>query len=60
VMTDTRPAITRRLPQGTGIIATDSARQAHNRPAITGVQGWFGSVSDCVDAALTGQWNGRA
>lgn len=59
VMSDTCPAISRRLPAGTKIIATDSAKQAHYLPAITGVQGWFGSVSDCVDAALTGQWNGR-
>ena len=44
----------RRLPAGTKVIATDSAKQAHYLPAITGVQGWFGSVSDCVDAALTG------
>jgi len=58
-MSDTCPAISRRLPQGTRVIATDSAKQAHYLPAITGVQGWFGSVRDCVDAALTGTWNGR-
>ncbi|WP_105383903.1 aconitase X [Neorhizobium alkalisoli] len=60
VMSDTCPAISRRLPSGTRVIATDSAKQAHYLPAITGVQGWFGSVRDCVNAALTGTWSGRA
>ena len=37
----------------------DSAKQAHYLPAITGVQTWFGSVADCVEAAVSGRWNGR-
>lgn len=59
VMSDTCPAISRRLPPGVRVIATDSAKQAHYLPAIAKVQGWFGSVRDCVDAALTGTWRGN-
>ena len=40
------------------MVATDSAKQAHYLPAITGVQTWFGSLEDCIDAALTGEWSG--
>lgn len=59
VMSDTCPAISRRMPKGVRVIATDSAKQAHYLPAIANVQGWFGSVSDCVNAAISGQWQGR-
>lgn len=58
VMSDTCPAISRRLPPGVRVIATDSAKQAHYLPAIAKVQGWFGSVTDCVEAAVSGQWQG--
>lgn len=58
VMSDTCPSISRRLPKGVRVIATDSAKQAHYLPAITKVQGWFGSVGDCVDAAISGEWTG--
>lgn len=57
VMSDTCPAISRRMPKGVRVIATDSAKQAHYLPAIANVQGWFGSVQHCIDAALTGRWN---
>jgi predicted aconitase len=60
VMSDTCPSISRRLPQGVRVIATDSAKQAHYLPAIAKVQGWFGSVRDCVDAAISGEWQGAA
>jgi len=58
VMSDTCPAISRHMPKGTKVVATDSAKQAHYLPAITGVAAWFGSVKDCVEAAVTGNWNG--
>lgn len=58
VMSDTCPAISRRVPQGVRVIATDSAKQAHYLPAIAKLQGWFGSVRHCVDAAITGEWRG--
>jgi predicted aconitase len=58
VMSDTCPAISRHLPKGVRTVATDSAKQAHYLPAITGVEAWFGSVRDCIEAALSGTWNG--
>jgi hypothetical protein len=58
VMSDTCPAISRHMPKGVRTVATDSAKQAHYLPAITGVEAWFGSVRDCVEAAVSGTWNG--
>ncbi len=58
VLSDTCPAIGRVLPKGTKVAATDSAKQAHYLPAIMNVETWFGSVEDCIDAALTGRWRG--
>ena len=45
VMSDTCPAISRLMPKDTRVTATDSAKQAHYLPALTGVQTWFGSVA---------------
>ncbi|WP_172299228.1 aconitase X catalytic domain-containing protein [Pseudoruegeria sp. HB172150] len=59
VMSDTCPSISRRLPQGVRVIATDSVKQAHYLPAIAKVQGWFGSVQQCVDSAIAGEWLGK-
>lgn len=58
LMSDTCPAIGQFLPKGTKVVAMDSAKQAHYLPALMGVQGWFGSVADCVEAAVTGRWQG--
>jgi predicted aconitase len=58
VMSDTCPALSRHMPKGACTVATDSAKQAHYLPAITGVEAWFGSVRDCVEAAISGTWNG--
>jgi predicted aconitase len=59
LMSDTCPAIGQFLPPGTRVIATDSAKQAHYLPAIMDVQGWFGTLAECVDAAVTGTWRGE-
>lgn len=58
VMSDTCPAISRRLPQGVRLMATDSAKQAHYLPAITGIGGRFGSLKQCVETAIDGVWTG--
>ena len=58
LMSDTCPAIGRVMPKGTMVVATDSAKQAHYLPAIMKCQTWFGTVEQCVDAALTGRWRG--
>ncbi|HET7133629.1 MAG TPA: aconitase X catalytic domain-containing protein [Gammaproteobacteria bacterium] len=58
VLTDTCSAIGQALPPGTKVAALDSAKQVHYLPAIMGIEAWFGSTADCIDAALTGRWNG--
>lgn len=59
LMSDTCPAIGQFLPKGTRVIATDSAKQVHYLPAIMKVQGWFGTLENCVDAAVTRTWRGE-
>lgn len=58
VLTDSCPAMSRTAPEGTRVFATDSAKQAHYLPAILGIEAWFGTTRDCVEAALTGRWDG--
>jgi predicted aconitase len=58
LMTDTCSAIARAVPQGTKVVALDSAKQSHYLPAIMGIEAWFGTTEDCIEAALTGRWNG--
>jgi predicted aconitase len=58
VLTDTCSSIAQSIPPGTKVAALDSAKQTHYLPAIMGIQGWFGSTADCINAALTGRWNG--
>ena len=59
VMTDTCSAFAQAMPPGTRVAALDSAKQAHYLPAILGVQAWFGTTRDCIEAAVTGRWNGE-
>jgi predicted aconitase len=58
VLTDTCSSIAQAVPPGTKVAALDSAKQTHYLPAIMGIQAWFGSTADCIQAALTGRWNG--
>lgn len=58
VLTDSCPAMSRSAPSGTRVFATDSAKQAHYLPAILGIEAWFGTLEECVDAAVTGKWRG--
>jgi predicted aconitase len=60
VLTDTCSSIAQAVPPGTKVVALDSAKQTHYLPAIMGIQAWFGTTTDCINAALTGRWNGRA
>ena len=59
LLTDTCSAFAQALPAGTKVAALDSAKQAHYLPAIMGVQAWFGSTEDCINAAITGRWAGE-
>jgi predicted aconitase len=56
LMTDSCSAMSRAVPKGTRVVALDSAKQAHYLPAILGVQAWFGTTSQCIDAACSGRW----
>ena len=58
VLADSCPAMSRAAPTGTRVFATDSAKQAHYLPAILGIEAWFGTTAECVNAAVTGRWNG--
>jgi predicted aconitase len=58
VLADSCPAMSRVAPQGTRVFATDSAKQAHYLPAILGIEAWFGTLDECIDAAVTGRWRG--
>ena len=57
LMTDSCSAMSRAVPAGTRVVALDSAKQAHYLPAILGVQAWFGTTGQCIDAACTGRWS---
>ena len=59
VLTDTCSSIAQAVPPGTKVVALDSAKQTHYLPAIMGIQAWFGTTADCINAALTGRWDGR-
>jgi predicted aconitase len=59
LMSDSCSAMSRAVPKGTRVAALDSAKHAHYLPAIMGVQAWFGTTADCIDAACTGRWNGK-
>lgn len=58
LMSDSCSAMSRAVPKGTRVAALDSAKHAHYLPAIVGLQAWFGTTADCIDAACTGRWNG--
>lgn len=46
------------VPKGARVAAVDSAKQAHYLPAIMGIQVWFGTTAECIQAAITGRWTG--
>jgi predicted aconitase len=58
LVTDTCSAIAQAVPPGTKVAALDSAKQTHYLPAIMNIQAWFGSTQDCINAAVSGRWNG--
>src|SRR5206468_9968094 len=59
LMTDTCSAFAQAVPPGTRVVALDSDKQVHYLPAIMRGQAWFGSTRDCVNATLSGRWNGE-
>jgi hypothetical protein len=59
LLTDTCSSISQAIPPGTKVAALDSAKQTHYLPAFMNIQAWFGSTQDCINAAVTGRWNGE-
>ncbi len=59
LMADTCPALGRLKPKGATHMATDSVKQGHYIPAILGLESSFGSMDDCIQAAITGKWRGE-
>lgn len=57
LMTDSCSAMSRAVPPGTRVVALDSAKQAHYLPAILGLQAWFGTTAQCIEAACSGRWS---
>jgi len=59
LLTDTCSAIGQAIPPGTKVAALDSAKQTHYLPAFMGIEAWFGSTRDCINAAISGRWEGE-
>ena len=60
LLTDACALVTKDIfPRGVKTVATDSAKQAHYTPGITGCDTWFGSMEECIEAAITGKWRGE-
>lgn len=60
LLSDSCPLVTKGIfPKDAVSIATDSAKQAHYAPAITGCRAWMGTMQDCVEAAITGKFKGE-
>jgi predicted aconitase len=59
LMTDTCPAIGGVKPEGARVAAVDSCKQAHYMQPNLGLETWFGTLEDCIDAAITGKWRGE-
>ena len=48
------------LPDGRlGIAIGDVVGHGFHAAAIMGIQAWFGTTAECIDAACTGLWQGR-
>ncbi|NVM29247.1 MAG: aconitase X catalytic domain-containing protein [Candidatus Helarchaeota archaeon] len=57
LMVDTCPALTQFKPVGVEVVASNSAKQIHYYTAeFPEISTWFGSVEDCIQAAVTGKW----
>jgi predicted aconitase len=60
IMVDTCPALGQFVPEGTTAMVTNSAKQAHYLPNFfKDIGSWYGSIEECVDAAISGKWIGE-
>jgi predicted aconitase len=51
---DTCVVVTPMLPEGGGVLMTNSGKFAHYTPSLTGYSVVFGSLDDCVESAVAG------
>lgn len=56
LMVGTCPLVSERWPAGTRAMAFDSAKQAHYIKPLTTARVFFGNVSECLRASISGQW----
>jgi predicted aconitase len=60
IMTDTCTALGQFKPKGATTMVTNAAKQAHYLPNFFKDLGaWYGTVNDCVNAAVSGKWTGE-
>ena len=59
LMADTCPAMSRAKPPSAKVLASDSAKQSHYMPGIFGASSYFGTTQECINAAVTGKWEGK-
>jgi predicted aconitase len=59
LMADTCPALALAKPPEAKTIASDSAKQSHYMPGIFGAASYFGTTRECVNAAVSGRWEGK-
>ena len=58
LLADTCAVVGNLAPQNTRKAATNSAKMAHYLPSVMDVQCFFGATEDCVEAAISGKWEG--
>ncbi|MCO5057687.1 MAG: aconitase X catalytic domain-containing protein [Rhizobiaceae bacterium] len=56
IVADTCVVVTPMLPDVKGVLMTNSGKFAHYAPANTGYAVTYGSMTDCVESALTGKY----
>ena len=57
LMVDTCPAVMQIKPEHVKVVASNSAKQIHYYSETTpGIITWFGSLEDCINAAISGRW----
>jgi len=60
LLTNTCPLVSGRIPQGAGVLAFESAKQAHYMKSETSCDILYGSWQDCLNSAISGVWEGSA
>lgn len=60
LMSDTCPTVARYNNESIEVMASDSPKQIHYYTAeFPKITTWFGTVKDCINAAITGRWSGN-